>query len=172
MIIKKFKDNRTKKYIRIFLDSSFWGFSGIRSIMLEQLFYWKVNDYFVVGKLDRVDINKDSKIRVVDYKVSGYLKGKNNSGQSQPEDSHCLQLKVYIGALSDIYKKPLEDINGFLFYLKDDIEVSLCPDYGQIEKSKQIILDAIDNITKGNFGSKFKKTCEKKCGYVKFCSRY
>ena len=172
MIIKKFKDNRIKKYIRIFLDSSFWGFSGIRSIMLEQLFYWKVNDYFVVGKLDRVDINKDSKIRVVDYKVSGYLKGKNNSGQSQPEDSHCLQLKVYIGALSDIYKKPLEDITGFLFYLKDGVEVSLCPDYGQIEKSKQIILDAIDNITKGNFGSKFKKTCEKKCGYVKFCSRY
>ncbi len=168
-IIEKFKDNEVRKHIKVFLDSSFWEFSKIKSMMLEQLFYWKINDYFIVGKLDRVDVCRDNKIKIVDYKVSRYLKNKNNTGQNQSENLHQLQLKAYIGALSEICKKPVEDITGFLLYLEDGTELSLCPEDNKVEESKQIILGAIGNITKGNFKSTFKITCKKNCSYGGFC---
>lgn len=169
-IIERFKDGEVRKYIKVFLDSSFWEPFEVKSMMLEQLFYWKVNDYFIVGKLDRVDICKDNKVKIIDYKVSRYLKNKNDGSQNQPESLHQLQLKAYIGALSEICKKPVKNIAGFLLYLKDGFELSLCPGNNEVEESKQIILSSIDNITKGNFKGTFKDACRKNCSYYAFCS--
>ncbi|MDD3818620.1 MAG: ATP-dependent DNA helicase [Actinomycetota bacterium] len=75
MIISQFEDDDTRKCIENFLKSKCWDFSEVESLMLEQLFYWKVKNFFVVGKFDRVDIKKNGEIRVIDYKLSDYFQG-------------------------------------------------------------------------------------------------
>jgi DNA helicase-2/ATP-dependent DNA helicase PcrA len=77
MIIGQFEDENTRKYIGNFLKSKCWDFSGVESLMLEQLFYWKVKNFFIVGKFDRVDIRKNGEIRVIDYKLSSYARNEN-----------------------------------------------------------------------------------------------
>lgn len=171
-IISHFEDNNTRKHIRIFLSSSFWNFSGVKSVMLEQLFYWKIKKYFIVGKLDRVDVNKKDKIRVIDYKISKYFKGKKSRKQDRPENLHQFQLKAYMGALSEIFKKPLKDITGFLFYLKDGVEIPVMIKNADVEEIKQDVVGIMNNIVSNNFKGIFKNSCKKYCSYAGFCSKY
>ena len=170
-IISGFEDNYTKDCIKNFLNSDLWDFSEIKSLLLEQLFYWKVKNYFIVGKLDRVDMRKDNKMRVIDYKISKHLRVKKNISKNQSGNLHSFQLKAYIAALSEIYKKPVEDITGFLFYLEDGVDISVSFKSNEIEKFKQDILGIINNILSNNFNGALVSTCSnKKCCYAEFCS--
>ncbi|MEA2016309.1 MAG: ATP-dependent DNA helicase [Actinomycetota bacterium] len=167
IILSRFKDKRIKDYMKNFFKSDLWDFSYVKSIMLEQLFYWKIKNYFIVGKLDRVDIDKENKIRVIDYKISGYNKNWNASSIDDSKYRHEFQIKAYIKALSEIYGKPVENIKGSLLYLKDGTKKSVCLKNSEAEKIKESILDDIGKIQ----GNVFKKgkNC-KECSYRNFCS--
>ncbi len=172
-IMERIKDNEIRKYTRIFLESRFWQLSEIESMLPEQLFYWKINNYFITGKLDRIDVLKDGKMRIVDYKVSsGHSEGKESRNYYHNHYLHSLQLKAYMGAVSEICKVPVGDIGGFLLYLKDGTEKSIYVNSKQIEDLKLVITNAIINIRKGDFKSTVEKRCDKNCSYTGFCTAY
>jgi DNA helicase II / ATP-dependent DNA helicase PcrA len=185
-IISRLKNDAAAKYIQTFIDSRFWDFSDLKSLKTEQLFYWKVDNYFIVGKFDRVDIKKNNRIEVIDYKVSGYSGGRDINNEqhnadrnifgagssSQPVNLNLFQLCSYIGALSGIYKKPAGDIAGFLLYLKDGVEKSLQPGDDDIEKIKQDILGTVNNIKNNNFKFNYSNSCRKRCSYAGLCSHF
>jgi ATP-dependent exoDNAse (exonuclease V) beta subunit len=171
MIISQFEDNNIRKYIGNFLNSKFWDFSDVKSLMLEQLFYWEVNDFFIVGKFDRIDIKKNSKIRVIDYKLSGYFSDESTieHNQIKPDNLYLFQLSSYIAALSGIFREPARDITGFLLYLKDGVEKSINLKDDEIKELKQDIISIISNILNNNFNGNFTDSCKRHCSYSGFC---
>lgn len=185
-IISRIKNDTAAKYVETFLNSRFWDFSNVKSLKTEQLFYWKIDNYFIVGKFDRVDIKKDNRIEVIDYKVSAYSESNNiNNKQrkadydisgagssSQPGNLNLFQMGSYIGALSGICKKPVRDITGILLYLKDGVEKSLQPGDDDIEKIKQDILVTVNNIKNNNFKCNYSDSCRKSCSYAGLCSQF
>jgi len=167
-ILTWFKDRESKGYIKFFFNSGLWNFSLVKSIMLEQLFYWRVKDYFIVGKLDRVDTGKDNKISVIDYKISDYKKGRNDTFKNNSRDLHEFQIKVYIAAFSEIYEKPVEDITGFLLYLGDGTKKPVYLKSSEVKQLKKDIGDDINKISGNDFNMDHKGHC-KNCSYRDFC---
>jgi len=169
-VMGHFDDKKIEKYLENFLNSDLWNFSEVSSIMLEQLFYWKIKDCYIVGRFDRVDIKTDNKLRIIDYKLSSYSKNKNNKNQNNLENSAGFQMKAYIAALSEIYSKPVSDIKGCIFYLGDGVEKSITVNSDEIKQLKKDILAEIKNIRDKNFKANFKNSCKKFCNYAEFCS--
>lgn len=161
-ILKRFDNMETGKYIKTFLDSKLWDFSGVKSVRAEQLFYWKVKDYYITGRFDRVDFKKDNRLNIFDYKVSKYSKNKNVKRAG-------FQMKTYMAALSEIYKKPVEDITGYLFYLKDGVIKTVNLKKDEARQLKESILCDIKKIRAADFKCDFKEECKKICSYYGFC---
>ncbi len=169
IILSRFKDKESKDYISKFLESDLWDFSLVKSMMLEQLFYWRIKNYFISVKLDRVDINKDNKISVIDYKISGYNESSDATFQNDSKALHEFQIKAYIAALSEIYRKPVEDITGLLLYLKDGTKKSVYLKRSEAQQIKKNILDDINKVSDNNFKGDYKNSCRKSCNYAEFC---
>ena len=128
----------------------------------------EVKDYFIVGKLDRVDTGKDNKISVIDYKISDYKKGRNDTFKNNSRDLHEFQIKVYIAAFSEIYEKPVEDITGFLLYLGDGTKKPVYLKSSEVKQLKKDIGDDINKISGNDFNMDHKGHC-KNCSYRDFC---
>lgn len=161
-LLNEIDDRKAKKYVEVFLNSDLFNLYGINFIFLEQLFYWKLEDYYIMGRMDRMDVRKDGKIRIIDYKLSNYTQGKESLYYKN-------QLMSYAGAVSELFGKPVEDIDACLFFLKDNKKLELKFRPNEIEKIKTLILSAIENICSYNFDFKLQKSCKKNCQYYDLC---
>jgi len=169
-VMSQFADNEVIGYLKNFFESGLWNFSGIDSVMLEQLFYWRINDNYIVGRFDRVDFKKNNKIRIIDYKLSSYSRSKDSNNRTGPKNLAVFQMKAYMAALSEIYGRPVSDIKGLLFYLKDGVKKSVTLETGEIDHLKRSIAGEISNIQDNNFRANYNKSCKKTCSYFDFCS--
>jgi DNA helicase-2/ATP-dependent DNA helicase PcrA len=164
-IYKKIDDEQARKYIQTFLSSNIFKLNDMKSMLLEQLFYWKINSYYILCKVDRMDMARDGKIRIIDYKLSEYLPGKKDI-------SYKSQLKSYIAGVSKVYSKAISNIYGYLFYMGNNKEIKFCFKPGEIKEFETTILDTIENIKKNNFRSNLNSTCKKNCTYYKLCKHF
>ncbi|GAG58397.1 unnamed protein product, partial [marine sediment metagenome] len=162
-ILEKIKDEELKKYIETFLNSNLLKFNDIEFLLLEQLFYWKLSGYFITGKIDRMDMLKDGKIRIIDYKVSNYSVKRKNV-------QHENQLKSYISSACEIYKKSTSDIYGCLLYLGNSKEIELSFKDEQIKEFEALVLDIIKKINKNIFDTDMTSSCKKDCSYYDLCA--
>jgi len=162
-ILEKIKDEELKKYIETFLNSNLLKFNDIEFLLLEQLFYWKLSGYFITGKIDRMDMRKDGKIRIIDYKVSNYSVKRKNV-------QHENQLKSYISSACEIYKKSASDIYGCLFYLGNSKKIELSFKDKQIKEFEALVLDIIKKINKNIFDADMTSSCKKDCSYYDLCA--
>jgi DNA helicase II / ATP-dependent DNA helicase PcrA len=169
-VLSRFSDKEIRKYLKNFLDSCLWDFSGIKSIMLEQLFYWRIKSHYIVGRFDRVDFKKDNKIRIIDYKLSVYSGGKKNIKKGGHGSMAEFQMKAYMAALSKIYRKPVDNITGLIFYLKDGVKKSVSLKNEEIKQLEREILGEIKSIQNQDFRTNYKKSCKNFCSYFDFCS--
>lgn len=79
-MLSNIEEEQARYYLDVFLKSSFFMPEDISSVILEQLFYWKLDSNYITCKVDRMDIKKDGKFRIIDYKLSKFYPGNENSG--------------------------------------------------------------------------------------------
>jgi DNA helicase II / ATP-dependent DNA helicase PcrA len=166
--IKNFLDGcpyDAKPYIRSFIESRFADFHSYppEEIMLEKLFYLKTGNYFITGKIDRVDIRKEI-IEIIDYKLSdGTVK--------EIPLRYKRQILSYISAFSKIMDIPVDKIKGTIFYLGNGRSVSMWGNSEEIERNDKILLTNVKKIIDGKFASVKKAACNKNCDYLDLCIR-
>ncbi len=161
------EDIGIRKYIENFLKSGFLQTEDIKSIFLEQLFYWKVKNYYILCQVDRLDIKNDGFIRIIDYKLAKYSK---SNSKLHSNIKYINQLKSYICGISNLFKIPPENIKGHLLFLGNGKILGTNFNSRQLSEFQNIILNAITGIKNQAFHTGLKFKCDKKCSYKNVCS--
>jgi DNA helicase II / ATP-dependent DNA helicase PcrA len=171
--LKKYCPEDIKSYLEVFEKSEFADFSVLRpqKLMLEQLFYYKVGQYFITGKLDRVAVFGGGLAEIVDYKMAGYKKGKIPASHKNVPDRYRLQLMTYIGAVSDILGMEPDSIEGKLLYLGNGKIDLLTGSSLIIDEISGILSNAMKSISNGDYNIPEKTSCNKNCEYFELCFR-
>lgn len=156
------EDLKFINYINNFYKSGLLSFELIQNILTEQLFYWKINGFYLTCKIDRIDILKNGLIRLYDYKTSSYEKNAENS-------NYIYQIKSYISGLSDLFGIPVGNISGSLIYLEDGKDMPV-----NIIKSEKLeiegaVIKAINDITKKKYPKPDFESCGRFCNFKSFC---
>jgi DNA helicase-2/ATP-dependent DNA helicase PcrA len=155
-------DRQVEAFLNNYKNSCFYSDPDVRKIILEQLFYWKLESFVISCKVDRLDHMADGSMRIIDYKTSG-LKGK------KPAANYLNQLKSYTGGISSLFSTPLKSIKSFLFYLKDGKiheENFGAPEIAEFQRS---IVNACRKINNRVFPKKLKDSCSENCHYSAIC---
>ena len=157
-------DPKLKNYFSNFYKSSLLDFNSINNILTEYMFYWKIHEYFLTCKIDRINILKNGRIELYDYKTSGYKK--NNQHQV-----YVNQIKAYICGLSDLLGVRPEKIEGNIIYLKDGKILNIKISLAQKSELTQKFLKAIKDIRNKNYNSRNFEKCSYFCDYMIFCNK-
>jgi hypothetical protein len=139
----------------------------VKSIFLEQLFYWKVKNYYILCQVDRLDIKNDGFIGIIDYKLAKYSK---SNSKLDSNIKYINQLKSYICGISNLFKIPPENIKGHLLFLGNGKMLETNFNSRQLSEFQNIILNAITGIKNQAFHTGLKFKCDKKCSYKNICS--
>lgn len=132
-------------------------------IALELPFQYNIQNMKILGRIDRVDITKEGKIEIIDYKT----------GDNIPDEKKLkndLQLTVYALAATKmndaIFKQQIpENVLLSLYYLEKGIKLTTMRTKEQLLEAEEIILKKVEEITTSSFdcrGGIFCKTCEYK----------
>ena len=120
-------------------------------------------NYIISGIIDRIDKTEDG-YEIIDYKTTKKM-------PSQEKVDNDLQLSVYLNAFLARYPKEaarLDKVTVSLYYLKHGVKLSSTRSLGQLETAKQLFLDVISEIEKGDFVPNVTPLCDW-CGFQKFC---
>ena len=182
-----------RPYLEVFDKSIFADFSVNKpqKLMLEQLFYYRVGEYYITGKLDRVAVYVDGSAEIVDYKMSGRKTGSNAGSVGQKTENNIAsagqiadnnsgsaghiperyrqQLMTYIGAVSDILRTHPKDIKGLLLYLGNGKVDLVSGSSSGIDEIKDTLSGAIQRISNGDFNILQETECKKDCQYSMLC---
>lgn len=123
---------------------------------LEKAFKIKIGsgeDIFINGKIDRLDSTSKNGIEIVDYKT-----GKT---QEEKKLKNSLQLSIYLLAATDkgLYNKKLSDVSLTFYYLQDNKKITVDQTEETLQKAKENILEAVENIKAENFKPKKGPAC-------------
>ncbi len=114
-------------------------------VALEGWFKLKIGDYFINGRMDRVDKLPDGSLQIIDYKT----------GQSKEkiEGDDKNQLLIYQLAANSLqeYKNLGSVSNLTFFYLEDNLQISFLGDDEDLLGLKEKLLETIENIKSSNF---------------------
>lgn len=122
---------------------------------LEKSFKLKIGQYTISGRMDRADRLPDGTLEVIDYK--------SGKSRSQKEVDNDEQLMIYALATQACFDKPASKLT--LYFLDDDLKVTTTPDSKKLEKMKEGIIKAANEVNQSSFPpdpSKFK------CGFCPF----
>lgn len=169
--LQEYYPEEIRPYLDVFDKSIFADLSLNRpeKLMLEQLFYYRVGEYYVTGKLDRVAVYLDGHAEIVDYKMSGQKMENNTGSAGHIPERYRQQLMTYIGAASDILRTHPKDIKGLLLYLGNGRIHSVSGSSSGIDEIKGILSGAIQHISNGDFNTLKETECRKDCQYFKLC---
>jgi len=131
-MLSNIEEEQARYYLDIFLKAVFFMPGDIFSLILEQLFYWKLDNNFITCKVDRMDIKKDGKFMIIDYKLSKFYPGKENSG-------YINQLKAYVLGISDVFSIPPGSISSHILYLGNGKETEHNFNESELKNSKIIL---------------------------------
>jgi len=114
-------------------------------VTLEGWFKLKIGDYFINGRIDRVDKLADGTLQIIDYKT----------GQSKEkiEGDDKNQLLIYQLAADSVteYRNLGAVSNLTFFYLENNLQISFLGDDDDLVGLKEKLLETIENIKSGNF---------------------
>jgi DNA helicase II / ATP-dependent DNA helicase PcrA len=157
-------DLKLKRYISNFYKSGLLNFNSIKNIWTERMFYWKIHEFFLTCKIDRINILDNGRIELYDYKTSEYKK--NNQLLI-----YINQIKAYICGLSDLLGVQPEDIEGNIFYLKDGKILNIKISLAEKNDLNQKFLKTIKDIINKNYNSNNSDNCSHSCDYLVFCHK-
>ena len=162
-ILSNIEEEQARYYLDVFLKSSFFMPEDISSVILEQLFYWKLDNNFITCKVDRMDIAKDGKFRIIDYKLSKFYPGSENPG-------YINQLKAYVLGISGIFSILTGSISSYILYLENGKETEHNFTEAELKKFEDNIISAVNGIKKRQFNKNIISNCRQKCSYYKICT--
>ncbi|MCE5329953.1 ATP-dependent helicase [bacterium] len=156
------EEMKFKNYINNFFNSGILNFDLIGKIFLEQLFYWKINDFYLICKIDRIDMINNGLVRLYDYKTS-------SSKNHDHNDNYIFQLKSYICGLSDLFNMEAEKITGSLFFLEDGVVKQVCVKNSEKSDIKNKISEGVHDIKNQKYTRHSMKNCSKLCNFKNLC---
>ena len=126
---------------------------------LEQGFTIKVGEYFLKGKIDRIDVMPDGSCEIIDYKT----------GESKDEkDVKKEQLYIYQIAATEAFNPKLNPTKLSFYYLDDNTSVSFLGKQEDLDKFREKMILQIEEIRKNNFDPKPSPLC-KFCDFRDIC---
>ncbi|MHB1334361.1 MAG: UvrD-helicase domain-containing protein [Candidatus Humimicrobiaceae bacterium] len=161
---KNQENSELKNYINNFYKSGLLNFDFVKNIFTEYLFYWKIHEYFLTCKIDRINILNNGQVELYDYKTSGY----------KENNQHLIyvnQIKAYICGLSDLLGVQPENIKGNIFYLKEGKKLNVEVSSDEKNKLSQKFLKTIKEIINKNYNSHDPQKCSRFCNYRIFCNK-
>jgi len=155
------KNEKLRRCFINFIEGNILDFGEIKEIFLEELFYWKIGNFFIRCQIDRADILKNGLLNIYDYKSGSK---KNNLNDSYYKN----QIKFYLLAASEYFKIPLAKVAGYIFYLgSGDIDKNILDPTLRNEMEAKII-QAISGIIMRDFKNKSEHGCTR-CSYFSVC---
>lgn len=132
-------------------------------VSLEGFFKIKVGDYFINGRIDRVDKLTDGGLEIIDYKT-GQSKDKLTTDDKQ-------QLLIYQIAAETLPKyKNIGQVGKLTFYyINDNLKTSFVGNDKDMEKLQEKLLSTIGEIHSKKFGATPGKHVCKYCDYSTIC---
>jgi DNA helicase-2/ATP-dependent DNA helicase PcrA len=161
---------KAKEYLSDYLTHQFN--SKITTAALEQMFTiplttdGKFERFLRIGgKVDRVDILPDGKIEIIDYKTGANV-------PTQKEIDNDLQMTFYAMAATSLREPPFnkkpEDVILTFYYFDNQKKISTVRTKEDLEKAKEEIFSARDEIEKSDFKCSGHMFCHN-CEYSLFC---
>lgn len=108
---------------------------------LERSFNLKIGDYWINGRIDRIDELKDGTFEVVDYKTGRAPKN--------PDIDRDLQLSIYALACRDVFKIPVSLLS--LYYLEGNEKLTTTREDKKLLKVATNIGELIDEMKSSEF---------------------
>ncbi len=134
---------------------------------LELDFNFKLKDYTIKGKMDRVDVLPDGSLEIIDYKT-GESPSLNNKEEKKiilsPEDKE--QLLIYQLAGQEIFREKIGRLT--YYYLDGGIKVSFLGNAGEMQAMEGKIIKTIEEIKSGSFSPKPSLMC-RYCDFRGIC---
>lgn len=136
---------------------------NLKILGLEKKFKIKIKDFYLNGKIDRVDQINDKEIEIIDYKT----------GQ-KPEEKTLkknIQLSIYALAASDknFYNKKIEEINLSYYYLEENTKITLKKTQEELNKVLKEIEEKVKKIRQQDFLPKPGFICQQ-CPFKNICN--
>ncbi|MCD6442237.1 PD-(D/E)XK nuclease family protein, partial [bacterium] len=131
-------------------------------IGVEQSFAFKLKEYWIKGKIDRIDI-LDGGLELIDYKTGNPKK----DGKLTAEDKE--QLLIYQLAsqsLNSLFQKPVNRLT--YYYLENGQKVSFSAKPKELEKMQEKLIRTIEQIKKSDFAPNPSQLC-KYCDFYNIC---
>lgn len=129
-------------------------------LFIEKDFRLKVGQYWIKGRVDRIDSLKDGKVEIVDYKTGTPKDADSLKGEDKK------QLLLYQIVVSRLFG--LEPARLTYWYLEDNSTVSFFGTEKEIGKFEQEMESAVTEIRKGDFPAKPGMHCQF-CDFASIC---
>ena len=166
----KSDENNSKKEGRDMLVNYFKTFhsKSLNILDLEKAFKIKIGsgeDVFINGKIDRLDSTSKNGIEIIDYKTGKI--------QEEKKLKNSLQLSIYLLAATDkgLYNKKLSDVSLTFYYLQENQKITVDQTEETLQKAKENILEAVENIKSENFKPKKGPVCNF-CQFKMICEAW
>ena len=166
----KSDESNSKKEGRNMLANYFKTFHSktLKILDLEKSFKIKIGsgeDVFINGKIDRLDSTSQDGIEIIDYKT-GKL-------QEEKKLKNSLQLSIYLLAATDkgLYNKKLSDVSLTFYYLQANQKITVDQTEETLQKAKENILEAVENIKSEKFKPKKGPACDF-CQFKMICEAW
>lgn len=132
-----------KDILRVFYESENGNWT--LPVGLEAWFKIKIGDYFLHGRIDRIDDLKNGTLEILDYKT-----GKSRETVEGDDKDQLLIYQLAVGELPE-YTSIGNPGKLTYFYLNDNLKVSFLGNEKDLEKLRAKLLKTIEDIHGGNF---------------------
>lgn len=130
---------------------------------LEESFRIKIGDYFLSGRIDRVDKQQDGTLEIIDYKT-----GKSKEKLTGEDKEQLLIYQIAVEQLPEFRNLGKTGKLTF-YYLEDDLRTSFVGEGKDIEKLKQKLLDLIGRIYNKDFTATPSQFACDYCDFKQIC---